>query len=139
MSNVSMSTQLPVSADQVWSVIGNFNALAQWHPAVESSSLEEGGTVRRLTLAGDGGEIVERLEHHDDQSRSYTYSILQGPIPVEDYVSTLTVREAESGVGCVVEWSSEFTPSGAPESEAVAAVRGLYEAGLENLKKMLGM
>ncbi len=55
MSNVALSTELPVTADQVWSVIGNFNALAQWHPAVESSSLEEGGTVRRLTLAGDGG------------------------------------------------------------------------------------
>ena len=52
MSKLSVTTQLGVSADQVWELIGNFNALPDWHPAVERSELEEGGTVRRVTLAG---------------------------------------------------------------------------------------
>ncbi len=132
-----MTTQLGVPAQAVWSVIGGFNALPDWHPAIEKSELDEEGDakIRTLSLVG-GGTIVERLEQVDDSERAYTYWILSGPIPVADYVATIRVREA--GQGCTIEWSSEFTPSGAPESDAVAAVRGVYEAGFENLRKMFG-
>ena len=137
MANVSISQELPVPAQTVWSVVGGFNALPDWHPAVAKSETQtEGGAkVRTLSLAG-GGTIVERLEQVDDKERAYTYSILSGPLPVADYTATIRVRE--SGAGCTIEWSSEFTPSGAPESEAAAAIRGVYEAGFENLKKMFG-
>ena len=137
MAAVKMSQNLPVPAQAVWSVIGSFNGLPDWHPAVEKSETKtEGGTkIRTLHLVG-GGEIVERLESADDKERTYNYSILSGPLPVADYTATIKVREA--GMGCTVEWSSEFTPSGAPESDAAAAVRGIYEAGFENLKKMFG-
>ena len=81
MAKVSMSTPLGVSADQVWQLIGGFNTLPDWHPAVEKSELEEAGQVRRLSLAG-GGEIVERLEKVSDNERVYTYTIESGPLPV---------------------------------------------------------
>ena len=137
MAKVNMTTQLGVPAQAVWSVIGGFNALPDWHPAIEKSELDEegGAKIRTLSLVG-GGTIVERLEQGDDSERAYTYSILSGPIPVADYVATIRVREA--GQGCTIEWSSEFTPSGAPEGDAVTAVRGVYEAGFENLRKMFG-
>lgn len=139
MAKVTSSTELPVSAPTVWAVIGNFNALPDWHPAVEKSELkkEGGSTLRTLSLTG-GGTIEEKLEQIDDGARRYTYSILSGPLPVSNYTATLTVREAGGGKGCTVEWSSEFEPKGAPEGDAVAAVRGIYEAGFENLKKMFG-
>jgi hypothetical protein len=56
---------------------------------------------------------------------------------VANYVATISVKEGESGK-CTVEWSGEFTPSGAPAAEAEKVVRGIYEAGLKNLKKMMG-
>lgn len=137
MTKVNVTQELPVPAQAVWQVIGGFNALPDWHPAVEKSETkkEKGEMTRTLTLAG-GGTIVERLETADDKERTYTYSILNGPLPVADYTATIRVRE--SGLGCSVEWSSEFTPSGAPESDAAAAIRGVYEAGFENLRKMFG-
>lgn len=137
MAKVSSSTELPVSAKTVWAVIGNFNALPDWHPAVEKSELkkENGSTVRKLSLVG-GGSIEEKLEQVDDKERRYTYTILSGPLPVSNYTATLKVRD--SGQGCSVEWSSEFEAKGAPESDAVAAISGIYEAGFENLKKMFG-
>ena len=121
----------------VWNTIGGFNALADWHPAVEKSEVSTEGqdTIRTLSLAG-GGTIVEKLETVSDKERVYSYSILDGPLPVANY--TATIRVSSSNGGCTVEWSSEFDPSGAPESDAVAAVRGIYEAGFENLKKMFG-
>ncbi|MCG8356568.1 MAG: SRPBCC family protein [Kiloniellales bacterium] len=140
MAKVNVTQELPVPAQAVWQVIGGFNALPDWHPAVEKSetSKSAGETTRTLTLAGGGGTIVERLEQTDEKERTYSYSILSGPVPVANYTATIRVREAASGLGCSVEWSSEFTPSGVPEGDATAAVRGIYEAGFENLRKMFG-
>lgn len=139
MAKVSMSTKLPVSAKSVWDLIGGFNAVPSWHPAVEKSSVEGDGkgSVRTLHLLG-GGVIRERLEQADDDGHVYTYSILEAPLPVRNYTATIRVRDAGDGKGCVVDWESEFEPAGAPESDAMAAVQGIYQAGLDNLKKMFG-
>lgn len=136
MARVSMSTQLSVSADELWKMIGGFNALPDWHPAVEKSELAEGGRQRTLHLAG-GGTIVETLVNHDDGSKTYTYEIKDSPLPVANYVSTINVSPSGEK-SSTVEWSSNFEPSGAPESEAVRAIQGIYQAGLDNLKKMYG-
>jgi uncharacterized protein YndB with AHSA1/START domain len=137
MAKVSSATELPVPAATVWAVIGNFNALPDWHPAVAKSELkkEGGGTLRKLSLVG-GGTIEEKLEQIDDKERLYTYTIVSGPLPVNNYTATL--RVSDGGKGCKVEWSSEFEAKGAPEGDAVAAISGIYEAGFENLKKMFG-
>ena len=37
MAKVSMSIPLPVSIEQAWQLIGGFNALPDWHPAVHKS------------------------------------------------------------------------------------------------------
>ncbi len=71
MPKVTMSEKLNVSADQVWQLIGHFNALPDWHPGVEKSELSKKGQARRLKLVG-GGAIVEKLEEMDDTSRTYT-------------------------------------------------------------------
>lgn len=139
MANVNTNTKLPVSADMVWTMIGQFNGLPSWHPAIEKSEETREGetTIRKLTLAGGGGTVTERLERLDDGARSYTYSIVSGPIPVANYTATIKVI-ADGPMSCTVEWSSEFDPEGVGENEAVDAIRGIYEAGMENLKKMYG-
>lgn len=137
MAKVSMSLNLGVSADKVWDLIGGFNALPDWHPAVEKSEIEgEGkGSVRTLHLVG-GGEIRERLEQIDDEGKLYSYSILSSPLPVANYNSTIRLEEGDSG--CKVTWESDFQPAGAPESDAVDVINGIYQAGFDNLKKMFG-
>ena len=139
MAKVSLSTTLPVPARTVWDAIGGFNSLAKWHPAVAKSeeSKEGTATVRRLTLRG-GGSIVERLDAKDDRKRTYTYSILDGPLPVAGYKATLHVEENKDGKSCTVQWSSAFEPAGTSEPEAVKVIRGIYEAGFENLRRMFG-
>ena len=93
--------------------------------------------MRRLTLHG-GGCIVERLENASDEERTYSYSILESPLPVRSYKAQITVRRGKSPSSSIVEWSSEFEPAGAPEGEAVKVIQGIFEAGLQNLKKMYG-
>jgi hypothetical protein len=138
MSKVKMATELPVAAQRVWELIGGFNALPDWHPAVAKSKVEKSGddVIRTLSLVG-GGTIVEKLETISDAERAYSYSIQDSPLPVADYMATIDVKEDDSG-HCTVEWSGEFKPHGASAADAEAAIRGIYEAGLENLKKMMG-
>ncbi|MGH8503597.1 MAG: SRPBCC family protein [Gammaproteobacteria bacterium] len=137
-TKVSSATHLNVPAEQVWQMIGQFKSLADWHPAVEKSELEQGGSVRRLSLFG-GGTIVERLERIDDESFRYRYSIVDSPLPVANYVSELRVVRDDTGKGCSVEWSSEFAPvSGVSVSDAEKAIRDVYEAGLNNLQALFG-
>ena len=57
MPKVSMSQNLNVSADQLWQMIGRFNALPDWHPGVEKSELTKEGETRKLSLVG-GGSII---------------------------------------------------------------------------------
>jgi carbon monoxide dehydrogenase subunit G len=136
-TRVNSTTHLNVPAEKVWELIGQFKALADWHPAVEKSELEQGGQVRRLSLV-DGGIIVERLERTDDETFTYRYSIIESPLPVANYMSELRVVKDESGKGCRVEWSSEFDPSGASASDAEKVIRDIYEAGLKNLRTLFG-
>ena len=139
MTKVSMSTKLPVSPDEVWELIGGFNALPDWHPAVTSSEIKGKGkgSVRTLSLAG-GGSIVEKLEQLDEKGRTYSYSILSSPLPVANYTGTIHIEEDKDGKAKVT-WESEFEPMGAPEGDAMEVIQGIYQSGFDNLQKMFGM
>lgn len=138
MANVKMSTELNVSPDTLWEFIGKFNGLPDWHPAVEQSELKDEGSVRTLKLAG-GGTIEEKLVSRNDSEREYSYSIIDSPLPIANYTSTIKVRSDADGNKSIVDWSSEFNPSGASESDAMKVVQGIYQAGLDNLKKIYGL
>ena len=136
MAKVSMTTNLNASADQVWKLIGGFNALPDWHPSVEKSDLTEAGQTRTLALAG-GGKFVEKLEKVDDGERTYTYSIVDSPLPVANY--TATIKVSGEGDNSTIEWSSDFEPvGGASAEEAMKAVQDIYKTGFDNLQKMFG-
>jgi hypothetical protein len=137
MAKVNETQMLRGSVDEVWAAIGGFNDLPRWHPAVASSTLEEGGRVRRLQLA-DGASLVERLHSFSERERSYGYSIEQGPLPVSRYRSLLRVCEPAGGSGCRVEWSGEFAAEGVPEAEAIRLITGIYRAGLDRLGERFG-
>jgi hypothetical protein len=68
MAHVQAETRLSAPAAAVWDRVGGFNAVPRWHPAISASRLEDGGTVRRVSVAG-GGESVERLTDHDEAAR----------------------------------------------------------------------
>lgn len=136
MTEVTVSGSYPVSPEQLWELIGGFNALPNWHPAVERSELEEGGSVRRLSLLG-GGEIIERLEKMSDDEFAYTYSIVDSPLPVSEYSATLRLENDDKG-GCRVTWSGSFVPKGMPETDSRKVIEDIYRAGLDNLGRMFG-
>ena len=138
MTKVTVTAAFDTPAGELWEVIGGFNALPQWHPGIAASAIEygDGGTVRVLELA-EGGRVVERIEDVDYRGHAYTYSMVEGAMPVSRYVATLRVRKAKRGGGARAEWTAEFTADGAPDAEVAKACEGFYRAGFDNLARVL--
>ncbi|MGB7206882.1 MAG: SRPBCC family protein [Anderseniella sp.] len=138
MLKVHESAKLKASAIDLWAAIGSFGNLAEWHPAAVTSTLETRGddTVRLVSIPG-GGLLVEKLEAHDEDAMSQTYSIVESPLPVSEYLSTLKVIP-QGDSECTVDWSGSFKANGVEDQAAIKIITGIYTAGLNALKKRFG-
>ncbi|MDR7035871.1 MULTISPECIES: SRPBCC family protein [Methylobacterium] len=118
----------------VWKTIGQFCGIGDWHPAVEKCALSETGgkKVRTLSLKG-GGTIVEEEQSRDDTGMAYTYTIVESPLPVSGYRSTLSV--APEGSGSKLTWTGSFQAKGAPDAKAQEIIGGIYEAGFKGISE----
>jgi mxaD protein len=138
--SVKEKVELSVPPEKAWALIKDFDGWQNWHPMIASTEITSGkgnthGTVRVMTTK-DGAKITERLERYQPKVFAYTYRITDSPLPVTDYVSTIQVKGSKSG--CVVHWSSHFkAKEGTEDAEAVKTMRGIYTAGLDNLKAKL--
>jgi carbon monoxide dehydrogenase subunit G len=148
---VTMTTELAAEPAEVWAVIGNFQDMS-WHPAVHASEGENGNEIdatRVLTLGEAGGPTIsEILYKYDAAKMTYSYRItdvLVEVLPVTNYSAHLTVKPRDGG-GSLVEWRGAFYrgyPNNDPPPElndeaAVAAVSGVYQAGLDALVERFG-
>ena len=148
---VTLTTEVAADPAEVWAGIGNFQDMS-WHPAVHSSAGSGDNAIdatRVLTLgAEDGPTISEILYKHSDEKMSYSYRItdvLVEVLPVTNYSSHLTVKAREGG-GSVIEWRGAFyrgypnndPPENLNDAAAIAAVTGVYQAGLDALVTRFG-
>ncbi len=120
------------SADAAWAAIGDFCGIASWHPAVAKCemSTRDGATFRTLTLS-DGAKLLEKQTAFDKAKMTYSYTIEEGPLPVANYKSTIAVKPKDKGA--TIDWSGTFDAKGAPDSEAIKTITGIYEGGLNAL------
>lgn len=146
---VTESVTIDAPPAAVWARIKNFDSLKDWHPAIAESPASQGnevGSVRSLKLKG-GGELTETIERYDDAGMKYSYRAKDGgALPVTNYTSTINVMAGEGADAgkTVVEWRGAFYrghPGNEPPPElnddaAVAAITGVYQSGLANLKKL---
>jgi hypothetical protein len=141
MAKVEVSETIGAPAARVWELLGDFGGVTKWGgPMLQSCQVEgEGvGAVRRLGLPG-GAEIQERCEAYDAEGRSLSYSIIgQSPIPIRDYLSTVSVVELGPSQ-CRVDWNGRFEPVGVSEEQAQGMVRGIYTGGIAGIRKLLGV
>jgi hypothetical protein len=127
-SSVTMTSTM--SPDALWKKIGDFCGIAAWHPAIEKCELSADGKQRTLSLKG-GGTIVEALESVDAANRTYTYTIISGPLPVANYHSTISVSADPKGSS--LKWVGKYDAKGAPDADAKKVIDGIYESGEKSL------
>jgi NADPH:quinone reductase len=96
MTHVSSSTVMEAPIDAVWAQLKNFGNVSRWHPDVSESRIENGGTgqepgdIRSIKLR-DGTPIREKLLAISDESKSYTYSVIEAPLPIRNHSSTVSL------------------------------------------------
>lgn len=140
---VTRSRDIDAPPAAVWAIIGDFCAIGRWHPQVDRcilSSDEDDESVRvqvrGLVVKGGLGTIVEVETARDENGLSYSYSFVQGPLPVSAYNATLSVRP--NGSGSTVIWSGTFDASGVTDADAVADLTKVYDEGLAGIAKEAG-
>jgi len=122
MGSGTAAVDIAASADQVWTVVGDFGGIATWMPGIETCRVE--GDDRIIAMMGM--TITERLVAKDDTGRSLTYTIADGA-PVESHQATITV--IPTGETAHVTYDVEATPD-----EMSDLMVGLYQQALEALK-----
>lgn len=144
MAQVYTSSVIGAPAERVWATIRDFNALPDWHPGIAESRIEGGapadqvGCVRAFRLQ-DGGFIRERLLALSDYDFSCSYSILESPMGVENYIASLKLTPVTDGARCFAEWSAEFDCAPDREAELVALIGDdVFQGGFEALKARFG-
>jgi len=140
MAKVYASIVITAPANAVWDVIRDFNALPKWTPFVAESRIEQNaasdkvGCIRNFRLK-NGGRIRERLLALSDYEMFCTYSILESPMGVENYLATLRLIPVTEGDHTFAEWSAEFDASPDREAALVEDIgRNVFAAGLGALK-----
>ncbi|HEX5304495.1 MAG TPA: SRPBCC family protein [Dyella sp.] len=136
MLSVSESVELNAPAEAVWNTVGDFGAAQRYLAVVERCDLSHHGssTERLLHLKG-GGSVRERLVLSNDEDRSLRYTIVESPLPVADYVSTVRVDPVDDA-RCRVTWASTFEPRDSSDAEAREAITGIYRMGFDGLRQL---
>jgi mxaD protein len=132
----------------VWNFVKRFDGLKDWHPAFAKSDIIRGkdgqlGAVRALTVK-DGPTFTETLLAVNEAGMAFTYDIIESPLPLDHYLSTMTVKANSSG-GSTVTWIGTFVrknprenlPEGESDAGALGFITGAYAGGLQNLKKVM--
>lgn len=134
------STIINTPADVVWATMRDFVGLTEWSSAVTGAHITNGkaadqvGAIRHLDII-DGTVFIETLLAHSDEEMWVKYDIVEGPIPVTNYVATMRLYPVTTTDQTYATWSAEFD---CPDNqrEAMQNVVGdqICAGGLQSLK-----
>jgi hypothetical protein len=144
MARIYASSVINASAARVWARVRDFNGLSNWHPAIAESRIENGepadkvGCIRNFALR-NGDRLREQLLGLSDYDMFCTYSILDSPMPVTNYVATLRLTPITDHDRTFIEWSADFDCAPDKEGELVSNIGGnVFQGGFDALKRAFG-
>lgn len=144
MARIYASSVIGASAARVWARVRDFNGLPNWHPAIAESRIENGepadkvGCIRSFSLR-NGDRLREQMLGLSDYDMFCTYSILDSPMPLTNYVATLRLTPITDQDRTFIEWSADFDCAPDKEGELVSNIGGnVFQGGFDALKRAFG-
>ena len=148
---VSKEITIKANAVTVWQLVKQFDAIAQWHPDVQTSvpiqKLDDEGASAsfRLITLKNGLKLEEKRRETPDADMKLDYQMSQGDFPVSNYRGVMQVKAGATAGESVVTWVGRFNnkantldaPAGQDNVTAIHAVETFYEDGLAGLKAMV--
>ena len=125
MESETAEIEIDAPPADTWAVVGDFGGLI-WMPGIEECTVD--GDVRTISMMGM--EIKEQLKGRDEDARSIAYAIVDGPVPLDSHLATITVHDGADG-GSRVTWQVDVEPEGA------AMFKDIYQGALGALKDKL--
>jgi hypothetical protein len=139
---VYISHVIDAGIERVWGIMRDFNDMPSYHPGIKKSIIEgEGpsdrvGCVRRLTLGE--GFVRERLLCLDDENYVFTYEIIEGTLPVRDYVAGVRLQRITDGNRTFAEWWADFEVVGVDRDAMIAQIGNhVFAAGFRAIAAKL--
>ena len=143
MPRVYVSSVINAPAAKVWERVRDFNGLPRWHPAIRESRIENGepsdkvGCVRDFYLQ-NGDRLREKLLGLSDYDMFCTYSILDSPMPLTNYVATLRLTPITDQDRTFIEWSADFDCAVEVAAELMDGIgNNVFQAGFDALKRQM--
>ncbi len=140
MGQTHQTIAINTPVDRVWKAIRNFHKM-NWAPNVIANIEPVGDIPGEQIGAGRilNGVFHETLLSLDDQNRTFSYSIDDGPSPlskaeVKNYVGRVEVKPGPGKRGTVVEWTSSWEDN---DEAAYEFCHGIYLALLADMKNSL--
>jgi uncharacterized protein YndB with AHSA1/START domain len=124
MPSLRSHVVIDAAPDAVWKIVSDAPNIADWFPAMTSSS---GDGTRRTVVLTDGSTLEEAVVTNDPALRRFQYRVVGGDLPVEHHLGTVDVIEVEPNRTVVV-YSTEIEPASladAFEGAVSEAVRAL--------------
>lgn len=138
-AHITHSFDAPI--DKVWEIMHDFNGLSNYHPAIIHSLIEEGkvnnqiGCIRRLTL--ESGFVREELLTLDAPTYTFTYAIIDGTLPVSNYVAGVRLRVDERTSQTMGEWWADFDVVGIDRQAFISFVeQEVFKRGFQSVEKL---
>lgn len=126
MSESTADIQIGAPADTVWARVRRFDGIDEYFPGIDSVEID--GDDRLIGMMGM--TIRERLRSLDDDSRTISYSVIEGIDGLERHQATISV--APSAAGSKVTWAVEVEPDALTPLFA-----DTYRQALESLRETL--
>jgi hypothetical protein len=143
MPRIYVSSVIDAPPSRVWERVRDFNGLPRWHPRIRDSRIENGepsdrvGCVRDFHLQ-NGDRLREKLLGLSDYDMFCTYSILDSPMALTDYVATLRLTPVTDGDRTFIEWTAEFDCAPEMAEQLVGGIgQDVFQAGFDALKRQM--
>ena len=136
MQELRVGEDVPLGADAVWAVIGDFSGIRKWAPALEGESTEvtSKGKVRTLTMPG--GRTIQELMT-DEGPHHYTYTLERPDLSA--YFSTVSVVPGDAATSRI-ELVIRYEPRAPNTLEAAAEQLAKFCRGnIRAMKRALGL
>ena len=142
MAKSYYSTVFEQPADQVWSVIRDFNNYPVWVDGAGESEIEAGrsgdavGAIRNVLY--NGSRRRQKLLALSDVERTQVYTFEgAAPLPIWNFQATIRVTPVVDGDRAFVEWFASFDCDADSFDERVAFFGNAFAGWLESLRRHL--
>ncbi len=138
--NVYESVTINAPIETIWQVMRDFVGLTVWSQAVTAAHIindkaaDQVGAIRHLDIV-DGSVFIETLVALSDAETFLKYDIVEGPLPVSNYVATMRLQPITANNTTFASWSVIFeTPDEHRAAMQDVVGKQICAGGLQGLK-----